>query len=112
MGFDNLRDFLRAIEARGQLLRVKEKVSPILEITEWADRTVKQQGPALLFENVDGSAMPVAINLFGTRERTALALGVSDVNGALRSHFRDRHPIPPDTPASLADEALAVLQQL
>lgn len=39
-------------------------------------------------------------------------LGVSDVNGALRSHFRDRHPIPPDTPASLADEALAVLKRL
>ena len=41
MPFDNLREFITAVEARGELLHVKEKVSPILEITEWADRTVK-----------------------------------------------------------------------
>ena len=84
MPIENLRDFLRAIEARGQLLRVKEQVSPLLEITEWADRTVKRHGPALLFENVAGSAMPVAINLFGTPERMALALGVTDLNELAR----------------------------
>ncbi|MCY3023387.1 MAG: menaquinone biosynthesis decarboxylase [Planctomycetota bacterium] len=80
MPIENLRDFLQALEARGQLLRVREKVSPVLEITAWADRAVKSKGPALLFENVDGSAMPVAINLFGTPARTALALGVQDLN--------------------------------
>jgi 4-hydroxy-3-polyprenylbenzoate decarboxylase len=80
MPFENLRDFLQALETRGQLLRVKEKVSPVLEITEWADRMVKRQGPALLFEAVDGAAMPLAINLFGTPERTALALGVADLD--------------------------------
>ncbi|HYF50957.1 MAG TPA: menaquinone biosynthesis decarboxylase [Planctomycetota bacterium] len=80
MPFDNLREFLRAIEAKGELLRVKEKVSPILEISEWTDRVVKKNGPALLFENVEGSSMPVAINLFGTPARTAMALGVDDLN--------------------------------
>ncbi|MGD0092662.1 MAG: menaquinone biosynthesis decarboxylase [Planctomycetota bacterium] len=80
MPFENLRHFLEALETRGQLLRIKEQVSPVLEITEWADRTVKRQGPALLFEAVEGSGMPVAINLFGTPERTALALGVADLN--------------------------------
>jgi 4-hydroxy-3-polyprenylbenzoate decarboxylase len=83
MPFDNLRDFLSAIEARGELLRVKEPVSPVLEITEWADRMVKRGGPALLFENT-GSSMPVAINLFGTPARTALALGVTDLNDLAR----------------------------
>ena len=42
MAFDTLRDFIGAIEKRGELLRVKEKVSPILEITEWTDQTVKR----------------------------------------------------------------------
>jgi 4-hydroxy-3-polyprenylbenzoate decarboxylase len=85
MPFENLRDFLNAVEARGQLVRVKEQVSPILEITAWADMAVKRGGPALLFENVAGSAMPVAINLFGTAERTALALGVTDLNELARA---------------------------
>ena len=80
MPFENLRDFLKELEARGQLLRVKERVSPVLEITEWADRMVKRGGPALLFEAVEGAGMPVAINLFGTLQRTALALGVADLN--------------------------------
>ncbi|HEY3324001.1 MAG TPA: menaquinone biosynthesis decarboxylase [Planctomycetota bacterium] len=93
MAIDNLRDFLSVLESRGELLRVKEPVSPILEISEWADRMVKRQGPALLFENVVSSAsdternpgglrytMPVAINCFGTLARTALALGVDDLD--------------------------------
>src|SRR5258708_5828446 len=80
MPFDNLREFIAAVEARGELLRVKEKVSPILEITEWADRAVKNKGPALFFENVEGSSFPVVINLFGTYARTALALGVDDLD--------------------------------
>ena len=80
MPFENLREFISAIEKRGELLRVTEKVSPILEITEWADRTVKKKGPALFFENIEGSNIPVAINLFGTLDRTSLGLGVKDLN--------------------------------
>jgi 4-hydroxy-3-polyprenylbenzoate decarboxylase len=97
MPFDSLRDFLNAIEARGELLRIKEKVSPILEITEWADRTIKKNGPALLFENVEGASMPVAINLFGTLERTALALGVSDLNEIGREIDALLHQRPPES---------------
>src|SRR4051812_35850754 len=97
MPFDNLREFLAAIESRGQLLRVKEKVSPILEITEWADRTVKKKGPALLFENVNGSSMPVAINFFGTMERTALGLGVKDLNEIGNEIEKLLHQRPPET---------------
>ena len=97
MAFDNLRDFISAIEARGELYRVKEKVSPILEITEWADRTVKKRGPALFFESVDGSTMPVVTNLFGTLERTALALGVTDLDAIGREIRALLHQRPPET---------------
>lgn len=73
--FKDLRDFISFLEAKNQLKRVKVEVDPILEITEITDRIVKKYGPALIFENVKGSKFPVAINLFGTYERTAWALG-------------------------------------
>src|SRR6185295_2297274 len=69
MAYKNLTDFLKALEAQGELVRVAREVSPRLEIAEIADRAVKGGGPALLFENVEGSAMPVAINLFASRRR-------------------------------------------
>ncbi len=72
----DLRGFLALLEERGDLRRIAEPVSPYLEASEIADRAVKQGGPALLFENVVGHDMPVAMNLFGSRERMALALGV------------------------------------
>lgn len=79
--FDSLRDFLAHLERGGELVRIKEKVSPILEITEIADRVSKSPGggKALLFENVEGSAMPVLINAFGSRKRMAMALGTGDI---------------------------------
>jgi 4-hydroxy-3-polyprenylbenzoate decarboxylase len=80
MRLRDLRDFLTLLEERQQLVRVRERVSPDLEITALADRAVKAGGPALLFEDVEGSTLPVAINLFGTRQRTAWALGVDDLN--------------------------------
>jgi 4-hydroxy-3-polyprenylbenzoate decarboxylase len=76
VAFRNLAEFLRALEADGDLVRVRREVSPRLEIAEIADRAVKGDGPALLFENVSGSSMPVAINLFASRRRTLRALGI------------------------------------
>ena len=77
MAFRNLAEFLATLEADGELVRVRREVSPRLEIAEIADRAVKGGGPALLFENVTGSTMPVAINLFASRRRTLRALGIS-----------------------------------
>ncbi len=79
MAFRDLRDFLRLLEQRGQLCRITAPVRRELEITEIADRVIK--GPAarnraLLFERVEGFAMPVLINTFGSAERMAWALGV------------------------------------
>lgn len=73
-----MRDFLSALEKKGLLKRVKTEVDPNLEISEIIDRLVKKGGPAVLFEKVKGSNMPVAANLFGTRERVALGLGVEE----------------------------------
>jgi 4-hydroxy-3-polyprenylbenzoate decarboxylase len=78
--FRNLRAYLEALEKRGELKRVRVPVSAELEITEIADRMVKSGGPALLFERVVGRDFPVAIGLFGTRARTAFALGVEDLD--------------------------------
>lgn len=97
MAFRNLRELLGGLEERGELLRVHEPVSPILEITEWADRTVKRGGPALLFDRVEGSSMPVAINVFGTRERTAFALGVKDLDELGQRVEALVHQRPPET---------------
>jgi 4-hydroxy-3-polyprenylbenzoate decarboxylase len=83
MALDNLRAFIGAIDAAGDLRRVSRAVSTRLEITEIADRVMKSPGggPALLFEHpaTDGgrpSDIPVAVNLFGSSSRMATALGV------------------------------------
>ena len=78
--FDDLSDFITCLEEKKQLVRISTPVSSELEITEIADRTIKNNGPALLFENVDDKNIPVVINLFGSEERMALALGVDNLN--------------------------------
>lgn len=88
MSYPNLQRFLAELENRGELLRVTEPVSHDLEITEIADRMVKQGGPALLFENVPGKDFPVAIGLYGTRDRMALALGVDSLDD-IANRIRD-----------------------
>ena len=80
MNFKNLRDFIAFLDDKGELRRISAPVSCELEITEIADRTVKSGGPALLFENVVGYGMPVAINLFGTHQRMAWGLGVERID--------------------------------
>jgi 4-hydroxy-3-polyprenylbenzoate decarboxylase len=77
VGFRNLSEFLRALESDGDLVRIRRAVSPRLEVAEIADRAVKGDGPALLFENVTGSSMPVAINLFASKRRMLRALDLS-----------------------------------
>jgi 4-hydroxy-3-polyprenylbenzoate decarboxylase len=75
---DDLREFIRFLEDKKQLVRIKTEVDPVLEVTEITDRISKKGGPALLFEKVKDSRMPVAINLFGSYQRMSWALGVDD----------------------------------
>ena len=75
MIFDSLREFMTHLEGKGRLVRVREPVSAVLEITEIHTRLLAERGPAVLFERVEGHTIPVLTNLFGTVERVAWGMG-------------------------------------
>jgi len=104
MKYPSLIEFIERLEIDGELLRINESVSPILEIAEITDRVSKKPGggKALLFENVEGSSMSVLINAFGSTKRMNLALGVhniEDIAKRIESYIK----IPP--PTTLLDKA-------
>ncbi len=80
MPFTDLREFIQTLERAGELKRIRAEVDPQLEITEIASRVVKAGGPALLFEKVRGSDIPLLINAYGTDRRIATALGVDSLD--------------------------------
>lgn len=80
MSYKDLNDFIKRLEDKGELIRIKIPVSPILEITEIVDRVSKKYGKALLFEQVEGSPYPVLINAFGTYERMSLSLSANSLD--------------------------------
>ncbi|MEN6459884.1 MAG: UbiD family decarboxylase, partial [Syntrophomonas sp.] len=80
MAYKDLHEFVLTLEQQGQLKRITAEVDPNLEITEITDRISKAGGPALLFENVKGSTMPLLINAFGSVERMELSLGVNKLD--------------------------------
>lgn len=84
MQYRDLRGFMAHLEQIGQLKRVSEPVSPELEMTAFCDKVLKNEGPAILFENPIGFDMPVLGNLFGTTTRVALAMGKANI-GELRT---------------------------
>ena len=71
----DLREFIALLEKEGDLKRISIEVDPVLEVTEISDRTLRANGPALLFENLKGSDYPMLANLFGHPRRVALAMG-------------------------------------
>ncbi|MFI0474362.1 4-hydroxy-3-polyprenylbenzoate decarboxylase [Halomonas sp. HMF6819] len=114
MKYNDLRDFIKALEARGELKRIQAEVDPYLEITEICDRTLRAGGPALLFENVKGHDMPLLGNLFGTPTRVALGMGQESVEalrevGKLLAFLKE-----PDPPKGLKDawEKLPIFKQV
>ena len=84
MAYSSLHDFVQVLQREGELKRITYPVKAELEITEIADRVMKNGGPALLFENVVGKQIPVLINAFGSAKRMALALGVADIEQIAR----------------------------
>ncbi len=95
MALNDLRDFIRALEKNGELKRIPFEVDPYLEITEFADRSVKQKGPALLFEKPKGSTVPVLINAFASMRRMEIALGVDnieDIAGRIAGYLQMQRP--------------------
>ena len=104
MNYESLKEFITRLESEGELVRITEPVSPILEIAEITDRVSKSPdgGKALLFENAEGSAMPVLINAFGSWRRIQMALGVSNLEKIARQIERFIKIAPP---ATLMDKA-------
>src|SRR6202789_2382336 len=95
MAYDDLREFIRALEKNKELKRVSFEVDPKLEITEFADRSVKNGGPALLFENPKGSKIPLLINGFASMRRREIALGVDSIDeiaGRISEYLEMRMP--------------------
>jgi 4-hydroxy-3-polyprenylbenzoate decarboxylase len=98
LAYNDLREWIAALERAGELKRIKTEVDPVLEIAEITDRvskgnfagegaratsnpaTFKPGGPALLFENPKGSDIPVLINQFGSEKRMRMALGVDSLD--------------------------------
>jgi 4-hydroxy-3-polyprenylbenzoate decarboxylase len=81
MAYNSLHDFISALEAKNELIRITSFVDPVLEITEITDRFSKQPGggKALLFENT-GTGFPVLTNALGSRKRICLALGANNLD--------------------------------
>ncbi len=103
MKYKDLRDFIKKLEAEGELKRISMVVDPNLEITEICDRTLRAGGPALLFEKVKGSEFPLLANLFGTPHRVAMGMGEESVAalrevGKLLSILKE-----PDPPKGMKD---------
>ena len=97
MAYRSLAEFLDRLERAGELVRVREKVDPVLEMAALADRAAKQGGPALLFENPASGAFPVAMNLFGTRGRTSWALSCEDFEDHAKELRALLHMAPPQS---------------
>lgn len=74
----DLRELVSELEQAGELRRVKAEVDPDLEVAEVLRRSMYSKGPAILFENVKGHAMPVLGNAFGSMRRLEIGLGMED----------------------------------
>lgn len=114
MKYNDLRDFIKQLEKQGELKRISYPADPYLEMTEICDRTLKQGGPALLFENPKGSNIPVLANLFGTTKRVAMGMGASSLKelreiGELLAYLKE-----PEPPKGMKDamEKLPVFKQV
>src|SRR5258708_16298822 len=90
----DLREWIDLLEREGELVRVGVEVDPHLEVTEIVGRTVKEGGPALLFERPKGSDHALLVNQFGTERRMCLAFGVDslDVVGAKLAGVLEMQP--------------------
>ncbi len=114
MKYKDLRDFIKQLEDKGELVRVTHEVDPNLEMTEICDRTLRAAGPAILFENPKGFDTPVLANLFGTPKRVAMGMGEDSVEalrevGELLAFLKE-----PEPPKGLKDawEKLPIFKQV
>jgi len=95
--YRDLRGFLDALERCGELKRVAKPVSARLEMTAVSDFVLRENGPALLFENPVGYKVSALTNLFGTPHRVALGMGAAEVSelrdvGRLLASLKEPEP--------------------
>jgi 4-hydroxy-3-polyprenylbenzoate decarboxylase len=111
MAYADLREFLTRLEKEHELRRVDAPVDPHLEVTEIVQRVLAKRGPALLFTRPTAGEMPLAINVFGTERRMAMALGVERLD-EIGERIGDL--IRPELPVGLSGfrEALGKVGQL
>src|SRR3569833_697921 len=115
MSYKSLREFLARLEKDGELVRVKQPVSTVQEMTEIQTRLIAEGGPAVIFEKpikADGtpSDMPVIVNLFGTVKRGAMGVTMGGVERTNAMDLREVGELlaqlrPPQPPRSLAEAA-------
>src|ERR1700743_3945152 len=116
MPYRSLRDFIAKLEAAGELVRVRESVSTVLESPETRTRLIAEGGPAVIFEKpvkADGtpSDMPVIVNLFGTVKRVAMGVTMGAQERSSAMDLREvgellaqlRQPQPPRSLGEAAD---------
>ena len=113
MYYQDLREFITELEKQAELKRITIPVKSELEITEICRRTLDLKGPALLFENVVNSSIPVLANLFGTTKRVAIAMGKNDLSGLRELGQLLAQLKQPEPPAGIKDtiEKLPVLKK-
>ena len=95
MAYKDLREFVKRLEAAGELKRISAEIDPVLEITEITQRVTRAGGPALLFERPKGSRTPLLINMFGSERRINLALetdSLAEVAGRIRGFLDVQAP--------------------
>lgn len=114
MKYRDLRDFIAKLEEKNELKRISLEVDPRFEMTEICDRTLRNEGPALLFANPKGSDVPVLANLFGTAKRVAMGMGEEEVSqlreiGKLLAFLKE-----PDPPKGMKDawQKLPIFKQV
>jgi UbiD family decarboxylase len=96
----DLREFLAALRAEGDLVEIEAEADPRLEIPEIHRRVIEQGGPALLFRRPKGSVFPVVTNLFGTAKRIELAFGRRPAE-FVKTAVRATHELLPPTAGKL-----------
>ena len=114
MKYKDLREFIDNLEQLGELKRVTTSVSPHLEMTAFCDLTLKNAGPAILFENPTGYKIKVLGNLFGTTRRVALGMGKDSLADLRKIGEFLAELIEPQPPKGLRDawDKLPMLKQL
>ncbi len=112
MAYRDFQEFLLRLEQENELCRIHYPLDPYLEVTEVADRVMKQGGPALLIERPKGSDIPIAINTLGSRRRMSLALGVDDYEQIAREIEQLLQPELPTLSGGLMGKLQALPQLL